>query len=63
MWSIHLPCIHRHHNKTRAEDVLEVVTIFTMWKERCRRIFDEEEQQIPDIAREVFREYKNWFSQ
>jgi hypothetical protein len=42
---------------------LEAVTVFIIWKERCCRIFEEKEQLITDIVREIFREHKNWFSQ
>jgi hypothetical protein len=35
---------------------MEITTIFTIWKERCRRIFQEEEQQIPEVTREILKE-------
>jgi zinc-binding in reverse transcriptase len=41
---------------------LEVTTIFTIWNERCRRIFDNRAQQIPAMTIEIFREYKLWYS-
>jgi zinc-binding in reverse transcriptase len=40
---------------------MEITTIFTIWKERCRRIFQEEEQQIPEVAREILKELRSWF--
>jgi zinc-binding in reverse transcriptase len=32
----------------------EVTIIFTIWKERCRRIFDDNAKQIPAMTREIF---------
>jgi hypothetical protein len=40
---------------------MELTTIFVVWCERCRRIFVETLQDIPDTVREIFREYKQWF--
>jgi hypothetical protein len=40
---------------------MELTTIFVVWCERCRRIFAEALQDIPDTVREIFREYKQWF--
>jgi hypothetical protein len=40
---------------------MELTTIFVIWRERCRRIFAETLQDIPETAREIFTEYKQWF--
>jgi hypothetical protein len=40
---------------------LEAVTVFVIWRERCRRIFSEKEQGVVNAAREVIRKYRYWF--
>jgi hypothetical protein len=40
------------HNMYRRQ--MELITIFVIWRERCRRIFQGASQDIPDIVREIF---------
>jgi hypothetical protein len=40
---------------------MELTTIFVIWRERCRRIFQGAAQDIINTAREIFREHKQWF--
>jgi hypothetical protein len=39
---------------------MELITVFTIWKERCRQIFQEQVQQIPEVARKIFNELNSW---
>jgi hypothetical protein len=40
---------------------MELTTIFVIWRERCRRIFQRASQDIINTAREIFREHKQRF--
>jgi disulfide oxidoreductase YuzD len=40
---------------------MELTTIFVIWRERCRRIFQGATQDIVNTAREIFRKHKQWF--
>jgi zinc-binding in reverse transcriptase len=41
---------------------LELTTNFVLWRERCRRLFADKEQNIPRMAREVLTEKRSWFA-
>jgi zinc-binding in reverse transcriptase len=40
---------------------MEIITCFVIWRERCRRIFQEENKAPLTIVREILLEYQNWF--
>jgi zinc-binding in reverse transcriptase len=41
-------------DQDKQQKQLEVTIIFTLWKERCRRIFDNKNQTIVETTREIF---------
>jgi hypothetical protein len=41
---------------------IEITTTFVIWRERCRRVFAEQEKDIISISREIMTEYNDWFN-
>jgi zinc-binding in reverse transcriptase len=40
---------------------IETATVFVLWRERCRRIFVEQEHDVIQITREICTELRLWF--
>jgi hypothetical protein len=40
---------------------MEIITCFVIWRERCTRIFQEQNKTPMTIVREILLEYENWF--
>jgi zinc-binding in reverse transcriptase len=40
---------------------MEIITCFVIWRERCTRIFQEQNKAHMTIVREILLEYENWF--
>lgn len=41
---------------------VQITTCFVLWRERCRRIFRDEEKPVNLLVQEVITEYNSWYT-